>query len=249
MNKIHLILQAKGGCGKSHVAILLAQYLEQKAGVPPVCFDIDQENQTFAAFKALNVKYMKLVNDERLIEREKFDDLLNECLSTDSDVVVDTGANSFSAFVSYMSSFNVIDLLSEYGKEVVIHTIIGGGDLLAVTTAGFIDLANTLDCKYVVYLNEHFGSTDAFLESKAFKKFENKIVGSIVLNKLPQDLGAKDFGTMMQRHLTFNEITPGQTPGFNTINTSRLMKIKTQLFSQFEDELKLATNNEMAAFN
>ena len=40
MSTVHLILQGKGGVGKSFIATLLAQYLQEK-GVAVRCFDAD----------------------------------------------------------------------------------------------------------------------------------------------------------------------------------------------------------------
>jgi CO dehydrogenase nickel-insertion accessory protein CooC1 len=46
-----LILQGKGGVGKSFIAALLAQYLQEK-GVAVRCFDADPVNSTLASFPA-----------------------------------------------------------------------------------------------------------------------------------------------------------------------------------------------------
>ncbi|NQU58501.1 MAG: conjugal transfer protein TraL, partial [Rhodospirillales bacterium] len=58
MKQIHMILQGKGGVGKSFVASLLAQhYLSRE--ITPVCIATDPINQTFAAYKSFNAHQLK----------------------------------------------------------------------------------------------------------------------------------------------------------------------------------------------
>ena len=54
MSTAHLILQGKGGVGKSFAAFLLAQYLPEKS-VLVRCFDADPINNTLASFPAANL--------------------------------------------------------------------------------------------------------------------------------------------------------------------------------------------------
>jgi CO dehydrogenase nickel-insertion accessory protein CooC1 len=59
MSKIHIILQGKGGVGKSLIAAVLAQYKTSK-GQNPLCIDTDPVNATFNGFKALNVQRLQI---------------------------------------------------------------------------------------------------------------------------------------------------------------------------------------------
>ena len=54
MGTVHLILQGKGGVGKSFIAALLAQYLQEK-GVAVRCFDADPVNSTQAIEPGMTV--------------------------------------------------------------------------------------------------------------------------------------------------------------------------------------------------
>jgi len=49
--KIHMVLQGKGGVGKSFVAAPMAQFLQDK-GRDPLCIDTDPVNATFAGYSA-----------------------------------------------------------------------------------------------------------------------------------------------------------------------------------------------------
>jgi CO dehydrogenase nickel-insertion accessory protein CooC1 len=52
MAKIHMVLQGKGGVGKSFIAAMLAQYKARKGQIP-LCIDTDPVNATFHGYKAL----------------------------------------------------------------------------------------------------------------------------------------------------------------------------------------------------
>ena len=53
-NSVHIILQGKGGVGKSYIATLISQYIISKKK-NLLAFDIDQINATFSKYLALNV--------------------------------------------------------------------------------------------------------------------------------------------------------------------------------------------------
>ena len=53
--KVNIVLQGKGGVGKSFIASVMAQYYYSK-NKTPLCIDTDPVNATFHGFKALNVK-------------------------------------------------------------------------------------------------------------------------------------------------------------------------------------------------
>src|ERR1700675_1723506 len=66
MNAIHIILQGKGGVGKSLVAALLAQYLEGKSNL--FCADTDPVNDTFAKYSAFGAERVKILNADKNID-------------------------------------------------------------------------------------------------------------------------------------------------------------------------------------
>ena len=74
MAKIHMVLQGKGGVGKSLIAAILAQYKTGK-GTPPLCIDTDPVNATFHGFKALKVKRLQIMDGDEINPRH-FDALV-----------------------------------------------------------------------------------------------------------------------------------------------------------------------------
>src|ERR1700751_4568174 len=108
MSTVHLILQGKGGVGKSVIAILLTQYLRNK-GLPVTCFDADPVNSSLAAFPGLEVTKVDLIETTekgRRINPRRFDDLVEQIALQpgESHVIVDTGSSSFVALVHYVVS-------------------------------------------------------------------------------------------------------------------------------------------------
>src|ERR1700730_16197017 len=99
MSTVHLILQGKGGVGKSFIAALLAQYLQEK-GVAVRCFDADPVNSTLASFPALNTTKLDLiesVDQATRINPRRSDDLVEQIAGQppESHVIVDTGSSAF----------------------------------------------------------------------------------------------------------------------------------------------------------
>ena len=241
MNRVHFVLQGKGGCGKSFISKILAQYIAERNNQLPLCFDTDQENPTFYSAKALGAKHVKVMNSDRMFERKLFDPMIEEIITANNDVVIDTGANTFSPMVSYMISSDLISLLRSCDKEVVIHTVIAGGDNLKDTVEGYMDLISQLDCNFILYLNEHFGSARSFLESKAYKTTKEKLDGIVVLHKSSNDLIGDDLSRMNSDSLTFNEVSPGAVSRtgekYGVVCAQRLKNYKEALFATLDENI------------
>ena len=93
MAKIHMILQGKGGVGKSFISSTLAQHKVAKGG-NPLCIDTDPVNATFYGFKKLNVKQINVMNNDE-IDPRKFDDLIELIAKVESDVIIDNAPSHF----------------------------------------------------------------------------------------------------------------------------------------------------------
>jgi len=103
---IHIVLQGKGGVGKSLVALHLAQYFADQ-GLPTAVFDSDPATPTLSNYQALRVRYINLMADDDL-DMTQFDVLANEIVDASKRVVVlDTGSSNFLPVVSYLRGNNV----------------------------------------------------------------------------------------------------------------------------------------------
>src|ERR1700733_10960030 len=88
---IHLILQGKGGIGKSVVASWLAEFLIGR-GQPVCCIDGDPVNRSLGQYKALRAEKLDLVNQDGLVQRTRYDALLERFATEDAVFVLDSGA-------------------------------------------------------------------------------------------------------------------------------------------------------------
>jgi len=233
-NSVHFVLQGKGGIGKTLISTFIAQYINDRNPGTLKTFDTDQENATLAAYKGLNVTPIDVMNEDRTINRKMFDKMMLDILATDENIVIDNGANTFSPLMSYLMENQFIDLLQDSGKDVYIHSIIGGGDNLKDTVSGFASLAKQTSCPMIVWLNENasWGGTDNFIDSDVFIKNSKNVRGIVLLQGRNSDTFGDDIKRMQKARLTLNEIM--ENPDFNVLERSRLNSVFRDVYKKLD---------------
>lgn len=233
-NSVHFVLQGKGGIGKTLISTFIAQYINDRNPGTLKTFDTDQENATLAAYRGLNVTPIDVMNEDRTINRKMFDKMMLDILATDENVVIDNGANTFSPLMSYLMENQFIDLLQDSGKDVYIHSIIGGGDNLKDTVSGFASLAKQTSCPMIVWLNENasWGGTDNFIDSDVFIKNSENVRGIVLLQGRNSDTFGDDIKRMQKARLTLNEIM--ENPDFNVLERSRLNSVFRDVYKKLD---------------
>lgn len=235
-NTIHFILQGKGGCGKSFVAVLLAQYM-RRSGADLKALDTDQENTTFAHYKNLNVRHIPVMNDSRIIDAKRFDQLMEILLSEEGTFVIDNGANTFSPLLAYIVENDVIQFLKENGRTVYIHTVVGGGDTMADTANGFSSIAQGVDAPIVMWMNEHFGPMKTeegkeFTDTKVFKTYQARLHGAVLLPARNHQTFGDDIKRMNTKRLTADEVMTSSD--FNFMEKKRIRDAVNDVFTQLD---------------
>lgn len=234
--KVHITLQGKGGVGKSLVASLLAQY-HQARGEAIHCLDADPVNQTFAAYEAFNTKTIPLMEGTRLNERG-FDIMMETILESPCSLVIDNGAASFIPMAHYLIENEAISIIRDSGKEVMIHTVIAGGQAMLDTLQGFVELATKLptSLSMVLWLNNYFGPIESdgitFENMRVYQENKERIHAIVHLPKQSSDTFGQDISLMLDKRLTFHEAI--QSPLFSVMAKQRLAKIKRTVFNQLE---------------
>lgn len=237
MAKIHMMLQGKGGVGKSVIAATLAQYKASK-GQKPLCIDTDPVNATFAGYKALAVKRLQIMEGEEIKSRN-FDALVELIAPSKDDVVIDNGASSFVQLTHYLITNHVPDLLSEMGHELVVHTVITGGQALLDTVNGFAQLAGQFPEKalFVVWLNPYWGAVEhegkSFEQLKAYTTNKARVSAIVQIPTLKEETYGRDFSDMLQERLTFEEALA--MASLTIMARQRLKIVRTQLFGQLDN--------------
>lgn len=233
-----MILQGKGGVGKSFIASLLSQYLI-KHERNPLCIDTDPINATFGGFKALEVKKIEIMEGDEINTR-KFDDLIELIFKSKGEVVIDNGASSFVPLAHYLLSHHIPSFLKENGYELIIHTVVTGGQSMMDTLNGFAQLIGQFPAptKFVVWLNEFLGPIEKdgkdFEQMKAYLENKDRVSAIIRLPQYKQETFGTDLRIMLADRLTFGEAIEGKGRG---IMTQQRLKV---MMDQYYDQIKLA---------
>lgn len=234
---IHIIMQGKGGVGKSFVAYLLCQYFNS-LGNTILPIDTDPNNATLTAFKNLNVTHLEIYNDEKEVDPSKFDKLIETIADNNcDDCIIDTGASNFQPFANYLINNEVLPMLVEMGHKVYIHTVIIGGQSLNDTMIGLKSICRSFNTDIVVWFNSMFGNiadNKTFYDTIVYTENKEKIRGVVTLPKIKNEFEA-DLNSLLKKHLTFDEGV--ETPEFRLMQKQRIKNIKRDYFNLINNSL------------
>src|ERR1035441_7335785 len=117
---IHLVMQGKGGVGKSLVSTWLAEYLLTRRKEVR-CIDGDPVNRSLAQYAALHADKLDLVNSDGIVDRTSYDVLLERFASEEATFLLDSGVTVFLSLWSYIVENEMIRVLRELGKRLYVH--------------------------------------------------------------------------------------------------------------------------------
>ena len=213
MQSVHMILQGKGGVGKSYAAALLAQHLKAH-GIEPVCIDTDPINQTLAGYAGLNVRTLELMAGDDLNPRA-FDQLVDWVMGAksgpvDQVFVIDNGAASFVPLCAWMVENDVAAFFAQSGVPLTLHSVLTGGQALDDTVVGLKNLLKHFpESPVVVWLNEYFGRTErngvAFADSKLAKAHQEQLGALIRIPSLRKETFGADVDELLRDKRTYAE--------------------------------------------
>lgn len=237
MAKVHLVLQGKGGVGKSVIAALIAQYKANK-GQSPLCIDTDPVNATFEGYQSLNVKRLNILQEDEINTRN-FDTLIELIAPSEDDVIIDNGASSFVPLSHYLISNEVPALLRDMGHEMVVHTVIAGSQSLLDTVNGFSQLASQFPAEslFVVWLNPYWGPIELqgkkFEQMKAYTNNKKRVTAIIDMPKLKEETYGRDFAEMLENRKTFAEALEDES--LTIMSRQRLKIVRSQVFGLLDN--------------
>ena len=235
--QVHLVLQGKGGIGKSFVALLISQYLKHTQQ-NVLCLDTDPINATLSSFLALDVRSISLMDGNSVINERHFDQMMESIFEANAHVVVDNGAASFAPLSSYLLDNDAFEAIYEAGKEVIIHSVIAGGLAQDNTVSDFVTLTSQLpeNVQVVVWLNEHFGPIESngksFEEMKAYLDHKERVRAIVRLPKRTESTFGKDLAVMLKARMTFDEALASNL--FFVMAKQRLKIMQRSIFEQLE---------------
>lgn len=238
MRSLHLILQGKGGVGKSMVSAILAQQ-RMAAGQDVLNIDTDPVNKTFAGYSSLKVKKIEIMKGAKLDETA-FDRMIMMILNHQGETIIDNGASSFIPLSNYLVENSMIAYLLDNSIDVTVHTIVTGGQALADTLTGFESIAQKFpehhNFNIVVWLNDYFGEITAngktFEQFKLYNDYKHRVFGIMRIPKLPQ-LFELDVRKMQEERMTFEEVLAcDDGEMFNILQKRRVQMFQDQMYSQ-----------------
>ena len=233
MATIHMVLQGKGGVGKSFVAATMAQFLRDR-GHQPLCVDTDPINKTFAGYKAFDVHRLELM-DGNEVDPRRFD-LLIELLAAaepQQHVVIDNGASSFIPLADYLLSCEVPAMLAELGHSLYLHCVITGGQGQVDTLQGLSSLLANFACPCVVWLNplhgriEHKGK--GFEDFEIYQKRRDRIAALVRIPELNPKTSGRDLSELLRSRRSFSDILQDETAPLMT--RQRLRMVQRDLYA------------------
>ena len=238
-NAVHIILQGKGGVGKSYVASLLAQYLLSKE-VNLFCVDTDPVNATFKAYESLEVAHVGILDasQTKIIQRN-FDSIMEQTIETEGSFVIDNGSSSFLALSAYLIENGIFDLLEKSGKDVFVHTVLIAGQKRDVTLAGFETLTKRVDgsAKIVVWENELHGlifnhNGLKFVDMDLYEDNKSKVAGIVNIAQQTSDTFITDIQLMTSNHLTLTDVE--KSVDFKLLSKSRIKRTIAAVFDELD---------------
>ena len=224
MKEVHFVVQSKGGVGKSFVAMLLAQYLQDRSDDKLYCFDTDPDNQTFAAYQALKPEYINIkAADRPVINIKKFDGLM--------DTVIDD------PLMTYIAEANVDAMLMRENVRMVMHVPLNGGQAKNECIKGLARVLSSIDAQVIVWLNEHLHG-EIQEQGKPFEQFEicnayrDKIAGIVRIPVVNIDTYGDDIKQMTEQHATFHEVA--KSAGFGRWTRTRLAEFRDMIWAELD---------------
>lgn len=230
---INIVLQGKGGVGKSLIASLIAQTITDRLR-SLLAIDTDPVNQTLARYQALKVRTLDLLDNERQIDSRAIDDMIEWLLAHNGDSVVDNGATSFIPVTGYLAETGALDVLQSAGKRVLLHSVLVGGQAMGDTLSGLSALLAGTQAPVVVWLNEFFGPVErdgrGFTESAIYREHSERIAGIVTLQRRNSETYGRDLALMTEHALTFEQALKHEA--FGTMPRHRLAQIRDDVVAQ-----------------
>lgn len=237
MKAVHFVLQGKGGVGKSFIASLLAQYIDQNE-TETHFFDTDPVNTTFSKYKKLGVEVVNILTEHQNIDASRFDALIEKIIEKDGVAIIDNGAATFIPLMQYLRENDVVGLLKDSGVDAYIHVPVTAGQASRDTLTGLITVLQQLKTSVVVWLNNFWGNVELdgkeFQDWKVYQDNINQVVGVIKLENLNPDTFGKDIKKMTSEHLTFDEVM--QSSDYTLMPKQRLKRVQRDVYAQLTQQ-------------
>jgi hypothetical protein len=220
MKRLDLILNGKGGVGKSFFAVNFVQFLKDKS-IAHVAIDSDNENSTLKRFHP-DTRFLDLDN------RREIDGIFT-ALERANLVVMDCRAASTDLFIDYFAEIDLPAVLSTMGAGL---TLVMPVNHEADSVDQIQRLADQFgkQCGYVVVRNAaHSDSFALFEASEVRAQLKDKLNGREIAMSRLQDWLVE---ALNAENLTITAAT--KHPAFSLLDRQRLQTWQRKLYAEIE---------------
>jgi cellulose biosynthesis protein BcsQ len=220
MKRLDLILNGKGGVGKSFFAVNFIQFLKDKA-IAHVAIDSDNENSTLKRFHP-DTRFLDLGNRREL-------DGVFAALEKANLVVMDCRAASTDLFIDYFAEIDLPAVLTAMG---VALTLVMPVNHEADSVDQIQRLADQFgkQCSYVVVRNAAHSDSFALFESSEVRtQLKDKLGGREIAMSRLQDWLVE---ALNAENLTITAAT--KHPAFSLLDRQRLQTWQRKLYAEIE---------------
>lgn len=161
-NYINIILGAKGGIGKTVLTTYLAEYLKIKMKQTVSVIDTDTNNSGLRQYGFFKTNFVDFKDETGAITSVSIQNIAQEF--SQKNIIIDTGANSYYAWFSYLKDMFGIEMLSSSGAKVLLHVPLVPGQMKQETFNCLDEIVNANlgndNCRpqIIVHLNNGFNS-------------------------------------------------------------------------------------------
>lgn len=237
--QIHFVIQGKGGCGKSLLALILGMYFKIHKRKECDFYDIDQVNTTFTQYENLEVQHLRITEADNIneINPRLLDDVVQKIIDSKAEVVVvDTGSNTFLNLLNYLVQNQIFDIFYGMDFPVYIHTVIVGSGDYNDTLNGAKAIIENLSIPVIVWINEYFGPAIEKLKNSDLNSdnYEHKesILAYMLLTKPNEKLLGQDLVLMITNRMTLLDVESSDQ--FSFVSRIRIKKHFADIFAKLD---------------
>jgi cellulose biosynthesis protein BcsQ len=220
MKRLDLILNGKGGVGKSFFAVNFVQFLKDR-GIAHVAIDSDNENSTLKRFHP-DTRFLDLNN------RRELDGIFG-ALEKASLVVMDCRAASTDLFIDYFAEIDLPAVLSAMGATLTLVMPVNHESDSVDQIQRLTDQFGK-KCNYVVVRNAAHSESFALFESSEVRaQLKDKLGGREITMTRLQDWLVESLNA---ENLTITAAT--KHPAFSLLDRQRLQTWQRKLYVEIE---------------
>jgi len=220
MKRLDLILNGKGGVGKSFFAVNFVQFLKDK-GIVHVAIDSDNENSTLKRFHP-DTRFLDLDHRREL-------DGIFAALEKANLVVMDCRAASTDLFIDYFAEIDLPAVLSALGTALTLVMPVNHESDSVDQIQRLADQFGK-QCSYVVVRNAAHSDSFALFESSEVRaQLKDKLGGREIAMTRLQDWLVE---ALNGQNLTITAAT--KHPAFSLLDRQRLQTWQRKLYTEIE---------------